>query len=210
MDFDFFPAQECDDSSYVQSPKWRDRPITYQDGDEQRSKGWRFDTWERVLDVPGVPAEHVFQQARARLISMDVLPRDILTYTVQWQVEERLPQAGDLLFQRTHLLQFAGRYWLDVLSATRLGDVQDVDNGFMLQYIATEGHPERGFSKYAVINDGTSVRFTIETVSQPANWLTKLVGKMITRPMQLKITNAVLDYMQNSIRLDLSEEPFVA
>ena len=205
MQFEIFPKGSLDDCVFFDKPAWQNRTVTYKAGDEDTSGGWRYDFWERSLDVPNVSAEAIFEQARARLISMDVIPDDLLEYTVQWQVENRLPQVNDLLFQRTHLIHMRDFRVLDVLSATRIGKLVDEPNLFMLQYIATEGHPECGRSNYSVIKEDDTVRFTIDTISKPALLLTKL-AKPFTRRTQLKITNAVLDYMQNAIRLDLSEE----
>lgn len=203
MDFHFFPPANPDSKPVFQNPKWRDRPTTYQPGDEERSSGWRFDNWERDLTVPGVELDAVFQQSRARIISMDILSPSILEFTPQWNVEDRLPQVDDLIFQRTHLIQFGRVQLMDVLSATRVGMVTDEAGHFALQYIATKGHPEKGFSIYTIQQHADNVKFSIKTVSQPANILTKLANPIITRRTQLRITNAVLDYVKTSVRLDL-------
>jgi uncharacterized protein (UPF0548 family) len=206
MDFAFFPPIQPDDTQAFANPKWRDRTTTYTPGDENKSAGWKHDHWERDLTVASVPASDVFEQARARIISMDILPSDILDYTAQWNVEGRLPQPNDLIFQRTHLVQVGQQRIVDVLSATRIGTLTDAPGLFALQYISTSGHPERGFSVYTITQDDQSVKFIIKTISQPANLLTKLANPIITRRTQLRITNAVLDYMKTSVHLDLIGE----
>lgn len=207
MDFDFFPPAKPDDTTAFQNSRWQERTTTYQPGDEEKTDGWKHDQWERSLLVPGIAVSTVFAQARARIISMDILPSDILEYTAQWNIEGRLPQENDLIFQRMHLVRLSNIRLIDVLSATRIGKVIDEPQYFALQYIATKGHPERGFSVYTLQQQAKSVLFTIRTISQPANIFTKLANPIIVRRTQLHITKAVLDYVKTSVQLDLSGEP---
>lgn len=204
MHFDIWPPHNPDDNTRFQQPIWRDRKVTYQAGDDQQGSGWKYDQWERVFNISGVSADAIFQQARARLISMDIVPPALLEFTAQWNTQSRLPQVDDLIFQRTHLFQIGGRRLVDLHSATRIGDVIDEPNRFELQYIATEGHPERGFSRYTIAQGNDVVMFTIRTTSQPANILTKLANPIITRRMQLRVTNSILDYMVTTVTLDLT------
>jgi uncharacterized protein (UPF0548 family) len=205
MRFAFFQPSEPDDTRFLEHPDWRERPLTYTQGDENRSGGWKYDEWEREIKVPRADAATIFEQARARLINFDIIPPTIMHITTQWNHEGRLPQQGDVIFQRTHLIRIGNLHLVDVLSATRLGEVVDDADCFSLVYIATKGHPEKGFSRYSLRPSGEhSVTFKIETTSQPANFLTKLANPIITRRTQLKITYSVLDTMERGVIMDLS------
>lgn len=205
MRFAFFQPTDPDDSRFLEHPNWRARPLTYHQGDENQSGGWKYDEWEHEIKVPRANAATIFDQARARLINFDIIPSTIMNVTTQWNLEGRLPQQGDVIFQRTHLIRIGNLHVVDVLSATRLGEVVDESDHFSLVYIATQGHPEKGFSRYSLRPNGEhSVIFKIETTSQPANILTKLASPIITRRTQLKITHSVLDTMERGVIMDLS------
>lgn len=205
MQFDLFPSQKVDDSSRVRDPRWQNRSVTYQAGDERNAPDWRVEEWNRVFDtLPQVTPDAIFQQARARLISMDVVPPHILELTAQWNVESRLPQIGDLLFQRTHFVRFGDFRLVDLLSATRIGEIVDEPTRFVLQYITLQGHPECGVSNYVLHNDGQQVWFSIKPISRPANILTKLANPIITRRFQVFITTQILDYVVTAVTLDLT------
>ncbi len=204
MQFHFFPPRYNDDTQRLLSSAWQNRPNNYQLRDENVSSGWKHDEWVRVFDIPSATPAEIFQQARARIISMDIIPPRLMELTAQWNVEDRLPQVGDLLFQRTHLLGMRGWHVADILSATRMGDVIDEPERYELQYIAVKGHPEKGASRYIVANDGQQVRFTIKPVSKPANILTQLANPIITRRVQVHVTNSILDYVVTAVTLDLT------
>ncbi len=204
--FSFFPGSDNDDTPRVLDDAWRKRPLTYANGDEAKSGGWKDDHWQREFKVLDVDAERIFDEARARLINFDVLPIAQAQLTTLWNVETRLPQPGDVIFQRTHFVRFGGFNLVDILSATRLGEVMDAPDHFELQYISTQGHPECGTSRYRVeIDDRGRVMFRIHTISKPALWLTRLANPIITRRFQLKITHAVLDTMVQGVLMDLTE-----
>ncbi len=205
MKFSFFQPSDPEDTWFLQHPAWKNRPITYSEGDENRSTGWKHDTWERVIKVAKIDAPQIFEQARARLINFDILPTSIMHVTPQWNIESRLPQEDDLVFQRTHLVRLGNWHIVDVLSATKIGEVIDEPDLFSLIYIATKGHPEKGYSRYSLYPNGDNqITFKIETVSQPANILTKIANPIVTRRTQLKITNSVLDTMERGVIMDLS------
>lgn len=204
MRFDFFPSHQTDDMIYVTDPKWQNLPNSYQAGDETKSRGWRQDQWERTFEVAGVTPAHIFQQARARLISMDIAPPSLLELTAQWNVEARLPQMGDVLFQRSHLFRVGNVRFADLLSAVRIGDVVDESDRFELQVVALKGHPERGVSRYILLNDGNYVWFRIAPISKPANIFTQLANPILTRRIQVYLTESMLDYVVTAVTLDLT------
>lgn len=205
MNFDVFPSKNNRDYLNLTDPIWRNRPVTYQPSDENKSSGWNNDHWEREIKVPGADPTKIFEQARARLINFDIMPVDILEVTPSWTIEGRLPHSGDLLFQRTHLLKIGGFRLLDVLSATRIDEVIDEPRRFVLQYTATKGHPEKGTAWYTLEHtDDDRVVFMLKSMSKPANLLTQLGTRIITRPIQLKITRAILDTFAKGVLLDLT------
>ncbi|PJF40396.1 MAG: hypothetical protein CUN55_12775 [Phototrophicales bacterium] len=180
MRFSFFSPQASDDTRYILDPQWLSLPNSYHVGDETRSQRWKQDQWLKTFNIPQVPPEKIFQQARARLISMDIISPQILELTAQWNVEGRLPQAGDLLFQRTHLVRLGNIHIIDLLSATRITSVVDEPARFVLQYTTLKGHPEKGISNYIIENNGENVTFSIQSIAKPANIITQLVNPFFT------------------------------
>lgn len=205
MRLEFFPSLTPDDTVAATSPLWTTRALTYQPGDEDQSKGWYNDQWERQLVIPHSEPTRIFEQARARLINFDFLPSQLVQFTAQWNVESRLPQIGDVVFQRTHLFRL-GRPWVDVLSATHIGEVVDEAKRFTLSYITTKGHPECGTASYQVIQENDAVYFRMNAISTPGLWATHLVKPIITRPLQIRITKGILDGMMTAVLLDLTDE----
>lgn len=206
MSFVLFPPLSPDDSEYVSSLKWTQRPLTYAPGDEQHGRGWNQDSWERELSLSQTDPQLVFDYARARLINFDIAPAKLAHFTPSWTIKERLPQAGDIVFQRTHLLGLGWRFVIDVLSVTRIVRVVDESHYFELQYTTTKGHPECGTARYRVARIGDQVLFSIDSVARPGLWITRLATSIITRHIQLAITKGILDMMVQGVRLDLAAQ----
>lgn len=207
MKWQFFPSDSPDDSGQLQHPAWRDLPVSYSEGQESKSAGWDVDRWERELSVPGVAPEKVFEQARARLINFDILPARLAQFTTTWNVEGRLPQPGDIVFQRTHFLYVGNFHLIDILSATRVKTAVDAPDYFLLQYVTTQGHPEQGTARYELEKTAEGkVIFRINALSKPALFLTRLAKPIITRRVQLKLTQGILDTLEKGVRLDLTAQ----
>ncbi len=203
MNFDFFPSQTPDDSKRL--TQWRNRGLSYHPGDEIQSDGWDQEKWEREIRVPGFDPARIFEQARARLINFDVLSPELLEITSQWNVEERLPQPGDLMIQRTHLFKIGNFRLADVLSAVQIVQIVDEPHRFALQYSTVKGHPEKGCSTYTLTwTNDDRVLFTMQPISKPGNWLTRLANPIITQRVRLKVTHAILDTLAKGVLLDLT------
>ncbi len=203
MNFDFFPSQTPDDTTRIS--QWRDRTLSYHPGDETQSGGWDHEQWECEIRVPGFDPAKIFEQARARLINFDVVPPELLEITTQWNVEERLPQGGDLMIQRTHLFKMGNFRLADVLSAVQIAQIVDEPRRFALQYSTVKGHPEKGCSTYTLTwTDDDRVLFTMQPISKPGNWLTQLANPIITQRVRLKVTHAILDTLAKGVLLDLT------
>lgn len=203
MNLHFFPSQTPNDTTRISL--WHDRDLSYHPGDETTSSGWNQEQWEREIIAPGIDPARIFEQARARLINFDVLPPELLEITTQWNVEERLPQAGDLIIQRTHLFKIGSFRLVDVLSAGQIVQIVDESRHFSLQYVTVKGHPEKGTSTYTITcTDDDRVLFTMQPISKPGNWLTRLVNPIITRRVRLRVTHAILDTLAKGVLLDLT------
>ncbi|MCQ3929718.1 MAG: hypothetical protein DPW16_04610 [Chloroflexi bacterium] len=203
MNFNFFPPQALDDTKRIS--QWWDRALSYHPGDETQSGGWDQEQWEREIRVPGFDPAKIFEQARARLINFDVLPPELLEVTTQWNVEEHLPQPGDLMIQRTHLFKIGNFRLADVLSAVKITQIIDEPRRFALQYVTVKGHPEKGQSTYTITwTDDNRILFTMQPISKPGNLLTRLANPIITQRIRLKVTHAILDTLAKGVLLDLT------
>ena len=203
--FQFLPSQTTTDTAIFEQAEWLERPTSHTIGDEDQSSRWNRDSLEHPLNVGPISIDDIFQQARARLISMDIIPASVLEYTGQWMVEARMPQADDLIFQRTHMLQFNGRPLFDLVSAVRIANVIDEDACFALHFVTTIGHPVRGHSQFAVKKNDDHVAFAINAVSKPATWFSRLASPMARRK-QFQVKHSIFNYLQTTIRLDLAGE----
>ncbi len=206
MKIHLFPGVNPDDTVYLKHPNWMKRSLTYASGDEAHGTGWNTDNWERQLGFPGAEPANVFQSARARLINLDFQPLNLVQFTSLWAIKERLPQPGDTIFQRTHVLKLGKLLLVDVLSATQLIGVTDEPHCFGFQYTTTLGHPECGTARYQVSLEEKDVSFRIHAIARPGLWTTKLAKPIITRRLQLKIAKGMLDTMVQGVRLDLAAQ----
>lgn len=203
MNFIFFPSQTSDDTKRL--TQWRNRGLSHHPGDETQSGGWDQEQWEREIRVPGFDPAKIFEQARARLINFDVVPPELLEITTQWNIEERLPQPGDLMIQRTHLFKISNFRLADVLSAVQIAQIIDEPRRFALQYSTVKGHPEKGQSTYTLTwTDDNRVLFTMQPISKPGNLLTRLANPIMTQRVRLKVTHAILDTLTKGVLLDLT------
>lgn len=205
MEFAFLQSAYPDDSAKLQEAKWNGLATSYADGDETKSSGWYIDHWERELSVAGIEAEQVFEQARSRLINFDLVPPHLAQFTTTWNIEGRMPEAGDRVFQRTRFFHLGSLQLVDVFSMTCVAQVIDEEKRFLLQYLTTQGHPESGTARYVIERtEDNRVFFRIHAIAKPTLWTTRLVKRFITRPIQLKITKGILDTMERGLRLDLT------
>ncbi|NDJ87215.1 MAG: DUF1990 family protein [Chloroflexi bacterium] len=208
MTLDFLPAHHADDTAKILASKWQDRGASYTAGDEHTGRGWHTAKYRRTLSFPGPEVAAVFDQARARLINCDFVPFHRATFTGIWNSQGRLPQPGDLLFQRFHLLRFAGRSLLDLLATARIADLNDQPGYFTIQTSTTRGHPIPGSADYAVAVERGEVVFEMQVIARPGTMFTWLTWPLVSW-YQKKFWQAILTTMVKGVRLDLTEGPNV-
>lgn len=205
MKLEWLPSATSINNAVFEDPLWVSRQVTYNDATSVDGQ-WEEKTWTRSIRVLNFGAAAVFEQIRARLLSLDIISPTRLQYGGQWLYEDRLPQVHDLVFQRTHLISIGKRVIVDVLSAVRVGDVTNDSNEFALTLITTNGHPVQGYSRFAITVQHDGVAFSIHSVSRPATTISSLL-KPITRRTQHSISTAILNYVETATRLDLTGDP---
>lgn len=128
------------------------------------------------------------------LADYNVFPPNVLVYLSEWEVEHREMGVGDVILQQANFpalrsLSVKMIVGVRIIEMLRSGDKV----GF--RYGTLEGHVERGTASFYVTLSGEILTLTIETFSEPANRLNKLVGPIAVVPYQALMTRLALAWM---------------
>lgn len=85
-----------------------------------------------------------------------------------------------------------------VLAACRIADVVDEPHRYGFTYTTLPMHPAQGAERFLVSEDGDEVTFTVEAVSRPQVWFTRLAPPA-TRWFQRRASRGYLDAMRAAV-----------
>lgn len=133
------------------------------------------------------------------LFDYQIFPSNIMTFKTQWDQEKRKMKVGDTILQQATIppTKFLSQ---KIIFGVRVNNVIDEDDRKGFSYKTLEGHVEKGESTFTVEQSGQGLIFKIKTFSEPGNFLTKLVGPIITVPYQTYCTQRALENVQKQIQ----------
>ena len=128
----------------------------------------------------------------------------MLAFCLQWELEGRQMQAGDVIVQQVYLPPIRALS-CNLVVGVRIIEVFDSDQRMGFRYGTLRGHVETGVAEFDVkLIDGQFV-FTIHTFSRPGHWLSRLVGPFFTEPYQNYVTRKAVGNMQAMFARENSE-----
>jgi uncharacterized protein (UPF0548 family) len=86
-----------------------------------------------------------------------------------------------------------------IIFGVRINEILNKENKKGFSYETIEGHAEKGISIFTIENNTDKVKFKIHTFSEPGNFLSKIVGPLITIPYQKYCTKKALESVKEQI-----------
>lgn len=129
------------------------------------------------------------------LSNYKIFPSNILLSKTQWETENRNMQIGDSIIQQAFfppLKIFSQK----VVFGVRISEIINEENRKGFSYETIEGHVEKGISIFTIEEEKEKLKFKIHTFSEPGNWLTKLLGPIITIPYQKYCTQKAMEFVK--------------
>lgn len=133
------------------------------------------------------------------LFAYQIFPDFIMTYLTQWESENRKMQVGDTILQQVYLPPIK-KFSQKVIFGVRICKIIDEENKKGFSYETLEGHVEKGISTFTIETFEDKLIFKIHTFSNPGNFLTKLLGPIISVPYQTYCTKSALKNVKNKIQ----------
>jgi hypothetical protein len=101
----------CCDVKYLD--QWQDAPLSFTPGHVTDSN-WYTDSYEKIIIPEAGPP--LFQQAADLLFCYQLYSDQVLSFTSDFDQEQRPLRAGDRIVQRAHILHLFGRSILDIIT----------------------------------------------------------------------------------------------
>ena len=132
------------------------------------------------------------------LFDYKIFPNNIMTFKNQWELDNRKMKLGDTIAQQVFIPPVK-TFSQKIIFGVRINEIilQDDKKGF--SYETLEGHVEKGISTFTVEQIDKKVIFKIQTYSAPGNFLTKLLGPIISVPYQLFCTKSALKNVKRQL-----------
>ena len=145
-----------------------------------------FETDFQIKDLRNIDFDYFF--------NYEIFPLEILYPVCEWRMNNRQMKEGDVILQQI-LLPPISHLSLKAICAVKIKEMifQKTQIGF--SYETIEGHVETGISTFliTVMNDH-SLNFSIETFSEPGNFLTQLLS-FISNEYQKYCTTKALEHI---------------
>jgi hypothetical protein len=132
------------------------------------------------------------------LFNYGIFPSNIMSYLTQWGQENRKMRVGDTILQQVFIppiKQFSQK----AVFGVRVNCIIDETDRKSFSYETVEGHVERGESSFTLERLGNGLIFKIRTFSEPGNFLTKLLGPILTVPYQSYCTRRALEHVKGQL-----------
>lgn len=133
------------------------------------------------------------------LFNYQIFPDFIMSYLTQWESENRKMQVGDTILQQVYLPPIK-KFSQKVIFGVRICKIIDKENIKGFSYETLEGHVEKGISTFTIEIFEDKLIFKINTFSSPGNFLTRLLGPIISVPYQTYCTKCALKNVKRNIQ----------
>ncbi len=152
----------------------------------------------KISTIPIATTKNLAQLNLDFLFDYSIFPSHIMAYQTQWSVENRMMQISDTIAQQVYIPP-TKIFSQKIVFGVRINALINQPNRVGFSYETLFGHVEKGVSTFTVEQLEGSVIFKIETYSEPANVLTKLLGPVFSVPYQAFCTNQALAHVKRQL-----------
>ena len=129
----------------------------------------------------------------------NIFPNNIMSFLTQWTNEKREMQIGDTIVQQAFIPPFR-QFSQKIIFGVRINNIINEGNRIGFSYETLKGHVEMGESTFTIEKTkDDKIIFKIHTFSKPGNFLTKLVGPIISVPYQTFCTKRGLGNVKKQL-----------
>lgn len=140
--------------------------------------------------LPDVPLSFLFDYK--------IFPSTIMAFQTQWTLENRKMKAGDTILQQVFIPP-APAFSQKIIFGVRINSIIDEPTRKGFSYETLEGHVEKGESTFTIEETEKGLIFKIQTFSEPATCLTKLLGPLFSLPYQAYCTRTALENVKRQL-----------
>jgi hypothetical protein len=134
------------------------------------------------------------------LFAYDIFPKWLMRAKTQWRHEDRAMQIGDIIVQRAILPPIG--FGLCAEFAVRISAIFSEPTKVGFAYETLDGHLERGVSEFYFEERSDDIFFVIQTHSEPAHWLSRFGGGVLSLLYQQWCTRRALRHVKRCFRRD--------
>jgi uncharacterized protein (UPF0548 family) len=153
----------CCDIKYLD--KWQNAPLSFTPG-QVTDTNWYSDSYEKV--VLSQATDSLFQQAADLLLRFQFYPKQILSSTGDFDLDQRRLRRGDRIVQRIHVLRLMRRAILDVIAIAEITAVVNEPRRVGFSYATVFPHVVQGEWQIAAVWDKSGdLRLKVDSILRP-------------------------------------------
>lgn len=132
------------------------------------------------------------------LFDYDIFPSWIMRSELEWKINGRRMEIGDVILQRAILPPIG--FGICMEFAVRVSSIIQEERRLGFAYETLSGHAERGLSEFYFEENKGRITFTIHTFSEPGHWTSRIAKRIFTLPYQAWCTRQALKHVQERFR----------
>src|SRR5690606_20079861 len=117
----------------------------------------------------------------------EIFPANIMIFKTEWSDENREMRMNDTIVQQAFLPPNK-TFSQKLVFGVRICEIINEENKKGFGYATLEGHVEKGISTFTMEEIEEKLKFRIHTFSLPGNFLTQILGSILTVPYQAYCT----------------------
>jgi hypothetical protein len=142
---------------------------------------------EKITIIPVDTGKELQELNTDFFFEYKIFPTRILTFLTQWNFQNREMRVGDTIVQQAFIPPF-GRVSQKIIFGVRINEIIKEPNRIGFSYETLKGHVEKGVSIFTIERTDNKIVFKVHTFSSPGNFLTRLLGPILSVPYQAYCT----------------------
>ncbi|RYE44086.1 MAG: DUF1990 family protein [Sphingobacteriales bacterium] len=129
-----------------------------------------------------------------------IFPINIMASLTQWAAEKREMRVGDTIVQQVYIPPYL-HFSQKIIFGVRINAIINEPGKIGFSYETLNGHVEKGISIFTLEKTANNASlFKVNTFSQPATFLTQLMGPIFSIPYQTFCTQQALLYVKRQLQ----------
>lgn len=132
------------------------------------------------------------------LFDYKIFPDNILSHLTEWELNNREMKVGDTIVQQVYIPPIK-TFSQKIVFGVRISEIINDQTRKGFSYETLDGHVEKGVSTFTLEQVNKRTIFKIQTYSAPGNFLTRLLGRIFSKPYQAYATRRALKHVKRQL-----------